>query len=152
MLKFQRFIERFLSLELFYNYHIFGPRKNPGNIVVWFSSSVYNNSFTEKFGNFCINIFSFQKREIGKSWYNDTSANSIVNPNFTICTTNWSCAIFVRFSKQFVMLPPLNFPTFSLRVAIGKWQLTIFSILKSISMKSVLIQRSFSSFDVCGDF
>ena len=141
----------FVSLESFYNYNFFGPRKNPGNLVVWLSSSVYNNSFTEKFGNFCINIFTFQKREIGTNWYNGISANSIIKPKFTICTTNWSCAIFARFQK-FFMLPPLNVSTFSLRVAIGKWQFTIFSILKSISMRSVLIQSSFSSFYVCGDF
>ena len=119
-LNFKDSLNAFVSLESFYNYNFFGPRKNPGNLVVWLSSSVYNNSFTEKFGNFCINIFSFQKREIGTNWYNGISANSIIKPNFTICTTNWSCAIFARFQK-FFMLPPLNVSTFSLRVAIGKW-------------------------------
>ena len=33
-----------------------------------FSDSVYNSTFTEKFGNFCINNFNFDKTEI-QEWY-----------------------------------------------------------------------------------
>ena len=46
----------------------FGPRKNAGNIIIGFSSSVCNYTFTEKFGNLCINNFSFQRREV-QGWY-----------------------------------------------------------------------------------
>ena len=72
--------------------------------------SVYNHTITEKFEYFCINNFSFRRREI-PVWHSGTSANSIVKSNFSINKTGWSCAIFTNFSKQFVMLPPLNFST-----------------------------------------
>ena len=56
MLKFQKLIERF-QVEYHSITTIFvGPNKNPGNMIIGFSSSVYNYTFAEKFGNFCIMI------------------------------------------------------------------------------------------------
>lgn len=88
---------RFRIINIF-----FGPRENPLDIIVWFCSSGYNNTFTGMFRNFCINNFSFQSREIegGTSWQTGTSANSIVKPNFTIFKANRSCVIFAHISKQ----------------------------------------------------
>ena len=60
--------------------------------------------------------------------------------------------MFAHFSKQFVMLPPINFSTSNLRVSIAMWQLTILLVLKPISAWSFLIQNSFNSSLVCGDF
>ena len=56
-----------------------------------------------------ISVSAGKKFQGGTNYDTDTSANSIVKPNFTIYKTNWSYVIFAFFSKQFVKLPPLNF-------------------------------------------
>ena len=55
-----------------------------------------------------ISVRAGEKFKGGKTWHGDTSADSIVEPDFTICKTNWSCVIFAYFSKQFVLIPLLN--------------------------------------------
>ena len=88
----------------------------------------------------------FEKPQGGSNWP--------LSSGFRV-KTNWSCIIFAHFSNTFVSLPPLNFSTSALRVSIGIWQLTILSILKSISARSFLILSSFSFsyvYDVCTSF
>ena len=98
-----------------------------------------------------ISVFRGEKFKGGTSWHTVTSANYIVKPNLTIFKTNWSCVVFAHFSKQFVILPRLNFSTSALRVSIGMWRLTILLIRKPISARSFLICGCFGSSHVSHD-
>ena len=66
-----------------------------------------------------ISVSAVEKFKGGTNWHIGTSANSIVKPNFTIYKTNWSCVILAYSSKQFVVLPLLNFSTSALKFVLG---------------------------------